>query len=64
MHSIWKLGLAEDRQHVLVHPGEIGAAVDMGVVEADDLLALRSRLGEDLLHLVSVDVVGLAAKKL
>jgi len=25
---------------------------------------LRSRLGEDLLHLVSVDVVGLAAKKL
>jgi hypothetical protein len=36
----------------------------MGVVEADDLLALRSRVGEDLLHLVSVDVVGLAAKTL
>ena len=61
MQSLWKLGLAEDRQHVLVHLGEIGAAVDVGVVETDDLLALCSSVGEDLPHFVTVDVVGLTA---
>ena len=61
MHGFGKLRLAEDRERLFVRLREVCAAVDMGVVETDDLFAVRGGICKDALDLAPGDVVGFAA---